>query len=159
MVRHVLLSMMVFVSAAAHAQQLDLTNGSWVRVRARTLSSQHEAQVAALTSDSISLALDIGGPPLPLAIRDLSLLQVWREAPHPKRRAITGLVIGASLGTIAGVLFQTSCETSSTLGPTGPCGNLGPIDRALIGAASGSAIGLLMGSVLRRGRWEPVIDR
>ena len=167
----VLVSVLI-APASMQGQQLDLASGSWVRLRAATLRQLHEAQVVGTSTDSMRFALDIGGPPLPLAIQDISFLEVRRERPLAKRHTFTAMtvggVLGAGGGTAVALMLAAGCQTTPPAPPgggggTGGCGSAklgqGALIGAAVGAASGGVIALFVSSIATRGRWEVLINR
>ena len=157
--RLVLPVLLGIATASGGAQSPALSTGDVVRVRAATLSGLRHAEITAVRRDSIDVALDLGGPAVPLAIRDIAWLEVSRGRPGMRG---SGLV-GATLGGVLGVLFASSLiERCSGDVCTGVIDAERPGHRALAlagGAVGGAGIGFTLGALTARERWSLVIDR
>ena len=133
------------------AQSLDLSNGSWVRLQASTLTGIRHAQVAGTATDSLRLVLDVGGPPVAIAVRDVAWLEVNRGRPHGARNRVIGLFVGTVIGFAAAPVADQVCSTE--------CAQADQYERRLPFAVGGALLGLFVGSVLSREQWEVVLDR
>ncbi|HSQ33170.1 MAG TPA: hypothetical protein VLN49_25125 [Gemmatimonadaceae bacterium] len=142
----------------ALAQLPALRPGADVRVRATSLSRIHDGSVVRSESDTLVVRLDMGGPPLAIADRDLITLQVSHGHPGFGRRFAIGAVLGLGVGLV--LVSQTPNDGDLCDFGTARCPqhHVGVGWKALVAVGTG-VLGGALAQIGSREQWETVIDR
>lgn len=139
--------------SVATAQLAELQPGTRLKLRAPgTVAGRITGTLIARTPDSITVARS-GAPPIPIALRDLTELQVSRGKDHglgARNGALWGGGIGVALALVAGT-DAADCEERNA---GGDCGG----DSWALGVAytalGGAIIGVVTGAIIGAERWD-----
>jgi len=146
------------LATPARAQTPELLIGDRVRVRSATLMGMQHGHVTTVGPDSLGVALDLGGPPLPIALRDIAWLEVSQGRPEMREAGLWTGGIFAVLGGALGFLFFSECDGDVCRGFI--VENAGQRALAVVGTgATFGAVGFVIGAVTVRERWSVLIDR
>ncbi len=118
-----------------------------------------EANVTAMTNDSIILAVDERTTPFAVPLASVTSLEVVRGQ---KRRAGRGALIGLGIGAGAGAIGGAIAEAAGEQFCIDTCGSGGVITlvSAAFGGLSGLVIGTAVGAFIKTDHWEEVpLDR
>ena len=156
------LSLAVIPSSSV-AQRLPLEHGDRVRLQAITLAGVSHGFVASVATDSLRVTLDVGGAPIPLALKDVVRLEVRRRT-GTRRGGIIGASIGAVLGMALSYSLLTDCSGSTQAYTvcSGAIDANGWQERALAiggGGVAFAAVGFFLGALTGRNRWELLLDQ
>jgi hypothetical protein len=149
----VLMTPAVGLAQMAAPDDLQLDVGSRVRVAAPVFGTKTKqvGTVVSVAPDTVVLRFEANAPTHPLAVSDITSLEVARGKHTRKAKgALWGTLIGASVaGALGYALYEEpKCSTDGfgcivfTIGPTSSGGN------ALVSAVAGGLVGALVGTVV-----------
>lgn len=129
------------------AQLAEVQPGARIRVRSPArIAGRAVGIMIGRSSDSLTFARE-GAAPVPLALRDITLLEVSRGKSRG-RGAIRGMVLGGAIGLVLGAAEYEEGKCDGTICSRGTAAELGAIGGVLVGSVLGAAIGVE--------RWERV---
>jgi len=143
----------VFPISVATAQLAELQLGTKVKLRApATVAGRITGTLIARSQDSITVTRT-GAAPIPIALRDITELQVSRGKDHglgAQKGALWGGGVGAAMAVLAGT-SASDCEERNA---GAECGSDDWARGVAYTAVGGAIIGVVTGAIIGAERWD-----